>query len=58
MDKNVLYIYMLNNYSIVKHGSKPTWISNERFKDEHPRLSLVTRHINKKKSMIIFYLKI
>ena len=42
-------IYMLNNYSIVKHGSKPTWISNERFKDEHPRLSLVTRHINKKK---------
>ena len=42
---------MLNNYSIVKHGSKPTWISNERFKDEHPRLSLVTRHINKKKKI-------
>ena len=45
MDK--CFIYMLNNYSIVKYSSKPTWISNERFK-ETP-MSLVTHHINKKK---------
>ena len=40
---------MLNNYSIVKHGSKPTWISNE---DSYLRLQRVI--LIKKADHILF----